>query len=158
MIKPASKAKTHELTKSVEPNKARDIIVRDTIVNVRVKVGRGAAATEFEYPSRVLGIYEKYYNNWARCLRSYGLGMIRKRRRRNTNWAFACWIKMPLTSVPMFPCTMPILQKKNVYQTIEDSQIVSIVGQLFDPSEVAEAPGPPLGIDGVEVVEELAVR
>ena len=25
--------------------------------------------------------------------------------------------------------------KKNVYQTIEDSQIVSIVGQLFDPSD-----------------------
>ena len=26
-------------------------------------------------------------------------------------------------------------KKKNVYQTIEDSQIVSIVGQLFDPSD-----------------------
>ena len=64
MIKPASKAKTHELTTSIEPNRARDIIVRDTIVNVRVKVGRGAAATEFEYLFRVLGIYEKYYNKW----------------------------------------------------------------------------------------------
>ena len=61
--------------------------MRDTIVNVRVKVGRGAAATEFEYPFRVLGIYEKYTTNgtWARCLRSYGLGINRRRRRRNTN-------------------------------------------------------------------------
>ena len=26
-------------------------------------------------------------------------------------------------------------KKKDVYQTIEDNQIVSIVGQLFDPSD-----------------------
>ena len=85
MIKPASKAKTHELTTSVEPNRARDIIVRDTIVNVRVKVGRGAAATEFEFVYLVSTKSTTTNGTWARCLRSYGLGMIRKRRRKNTN-------------------------------------------------------------------------
>ena len=137
MIKPASKAKTHELTTSIEPNRARDIIVRDTIVNVRVKVGRGAAATEFEYPFRVLGIYEKYYNKWY-------LGKVPKKlwprnEQEKDEKKYKLDIRMldkdavnECADVPMYHADFT---KKNVYQTIEDSQIVSIVGQLFDPSD-----------------------
>ena len=57
-------AKSDERTKSEENNNGRVLIERDTIVRVPVRVGRDAAATEFEYPFRVLEIYEKYYNKW----------------------------------------------------------------------------------------------
>merc|ERR1712087_415934 len=102
----------------------------DTIANVRVKVGRGATATEFEYPFRVLGIYEKYYNKWY-------LGKVPEKlwprnEQEKDEKKYKLDIRM-LDKDAVNECAdFPM---KNVYQTIEDSQIVRIVGQLFDPSD-----------------------
>ena len=50
----------------------RVLIERDTIVRVPVRVGiRGAAATEFECPFRVLGIYKKCLAQLSKSLHAY---------------------------------------------------------------------------------------
>ena len=129
MIKSASNAK------SVKPTtKTRDIIERDTILNVRVKIGRGAAAKEFEYPFRVLGIYDKYYNKWY-------LGKVpsklwprnsQDKDERKYKLDIRMLEKDALDEYADIPLYHADFKKKNVYQTIEDCQIVSIVGQLFE--------------------------
>ena len=44
---------------------ANDIIIeRDTIVIVKVKVGKGAATANVSCSYHVIDIYEKYYNKW----------------------------------------------------------------------------------------------
>ena len=123
MIKPASKAKTHKLTTSVEPKRARDIIVRDTIVNVRVKVGRGAAATEFEYPFCVLGIYKKYYNKWYLGKVPEKLWPMNEQEKEEKKYNLdICMLDEDAVdecaNVPLYHADFT---KKNVYQTIEDS-------------------------------------
>ena len=129
MIQPASKAKSDKGTKSDE----KQVIERDTVVRVRVRVGRGAAATEFDYPFRVLGIYDKYYNKWYLGEEPWKLWPRNDQDKEERRYKLDVRMldKDALDECDDVPLYHADFKKKDVYKTIEDHHIASIDGKLM---------------------------
>ena len=130
MIHPVNRTKSAKESKA---DKTKAIIERDTVIKVRVRVGRGAAATDFEYPFRVLSIYDKYYNKWYLGKEPWKAWPRNDKDKDERKYKLdICMLdKDALDECADVPLYHADFKKKDVYKTIEDSQILSIEGKLL---------------------------
>ena len=114
-------------THDSNPNDSVEI-KRDTIILVDVKTGRGAATSIVSKHYRVVTIYDKYYNKWLIAKES-----VKKWKEESTT--FKLDIRMlnkdildEYTDVELVD--HDLYKRHDVYRTINDSNIVGVVGKL----------------------------
>ena len=96
------------------------LIERDTIVMVNVKIGRGASATTHPCQFRVTALYDKWYNKYVMSKESF------KRVRTLEKDILGQLSDVSLVGNSIYRST-------NIYKTIEDCDIVSVIGKVKYP-------------------------
>lgn len=114
-------------THDSNPNDSVEI-KRDTIILVDVKTGRGAATSIVSKHYRVVTIYDKYYNKWLIAKES-----VKKWKEESTT--FKLGIRMLNKDIldeysDVELVDHDLYKRHDVYRTINDSNIVGVVGKL----------------------------
>ena len=108
---------------------SRDIIIeRDTIVLVKVKIGRGASAATVSHPFRVVNIFDKYYNKWFMSKDNFKKW---KKEEKPYKLEVRMLNKNPLNEyADAVLCGHAQFGKKDICKLVGDAMVVSVVGKL----------------------------